>query len=480
MLTLLLLTSFALAEDDWGDDDDSGFDTTEAVEVVVTARSKWSYGGFLKSQAALWANRLDHDALAMARQTGKIWTRYSGESWRFHASLQAEVDPVFLLDDTVDDATKAAYGWYVQPRELWVSRDVGSTEVAFGRQVVTWGEGTILSPLDKVNARDTRDPGMTDLDELRIPVTMLRNTTFLGAHRLEFLTVIESDFGRRGTPEGPFGAVPTMVQTADISPALLDEISRDELLELFDTNWSDVEPRFSATLPQFFARWHYRGTKVDLGLYAASLLDKTGVLTNPDLGEYDALDDIITEGETFVLSIPFAHPRYSLIGQSTAFALGDFVLRSEFTAELGKQVNLGSFINDSYKFNSITMDRDIYTVMGGLTYTPSMQTRVDIEASTGFVPEGLTNITMPLGATQYAVRASHKMLRERLELTGMFLGVATDLSLGTAAGASAILEVGDGFHATLGYVMYRPGESLGPLYGLSDHDRIFGALRRTF
>jgi hypothetical protein len=481
MLTLLLLSSFALAEEDsvW-DDDDSGFDATEAEEVVITARSKWSYGGFLRSQAALWANRLDDDALAMARQTGKLWTRYSGDTWRFHASLQAEVDPVYLLDDTADAATKEAYGWYVQPRELWVSRDIGTTEVAFGRQVVTWGEGTILSPLDKVNARDARDPGMADLDTLKIPVTMLRNTTFLGKHRFEILTVIESDYGQRGSPEGPFGAVPTMIQTAEIAPALLDEISRDELLEMFDTSWTDVEPRFSATLPQFFGRMLFRFNNVDLGLYAASLLDKSGVLTNPDLGEYDALDEIIADGNPFALQLPFAHPRYTLVGQSTALAVGAFVLRSEFTAELNKEVNLGTFINDSYEFNSIRLAGNIYTVMGGVTYTPSMSTRLDIEASKGFAPDILINSTLPLDTLQYAVRASQKMMKDRLELTGMFLGIGSTLQLGSAAGISADLEISDGLRATLGYIMYSPGESLGPLYGLSEHDRVFGTIKRAF
>jgi hypothetical protein len=155
-------------------------------------------------------------------------------------------------------------------------------------------------------------------------------------------------------------------------------------------------------------------------------------------------------------------------------------LRSEFTAELNKEVNLGTFINDSYEFNSIRLAGNIYTVMGGVTYTPSMSTRLDIEASKGFAPDILINSTLPLDTLQYAVRASQKMMKDRLELTGMFLGIGSTLQLGSAAGISADLEISDGLRATLGYIMYSPGESLGPLYGLSEHDRVFGSIKRAF
>ena len=120
----------------------------------------------------------------------------------------------------------------------------------------------ILSPTDVVNARDTRDPGMTDLDDLRRPVTMLRLQAFLGNHRLEILGVPEADFGLRSSPEGPYGLMPGLAEASE-SPTFVDS---QELLAQIDTDWTHVQPRWALTQFQAFARWSWRGPGIDLAL----------------------------------------------------------------------------------------------------------------------------------------------------------------------------------------------------------------------
>ena len=453
----------------WGDGDDAGFADTSAVADDADERP-WRFSGVLRTQEALWVERLPEEPVALARQAAELSLHLSWNDVLAKATVHGEVDPKYLLTDAYDDVVRT-YGWRLEPRELWVGTSLGPVELTAGRQVVAWGEGLILSPVDVVNARDTRDPGMTDLDDLRRPVTMLRIQAFLGSHRFEVLGVPESDFGLRSSPEGPYGLMPGLAAAAE-SP---DFISTDELLAQIDTEYTDIQSRWAVDQFQAFARWTWRGPGFDLAAYGATLLDKQGVIVNPE-GEVNLLQ--ATE-----LAIPLDHRRYTLAGLSGSAVVRRFALRAELVAEWGRAYNFGDIVRADTTgptFTALSTDRDVYTGMIGATWTGVSNLRVDVEASRGYLPQGRANLTMPVGETQYALRLSYLTLSDRLSLDAFAAGLGTRLQYGFIASAAATYELSDGLHATLGYVTYQPSDQVGPLIGMDTHDRLFAQVKWRF
>ncbi len=456
-------------EDGWGDDtDEAGFaDTT--TETDEAADRPWTFSGYLRSQEALWVQRLTTEPVALVRQTAELTVDLSWNEIRARATVHGEVDPKWLLTDQYDDVART-YGWRLEPRELWVGTSYGPVELTAGRQVVAWGEGLVLSPTDVVNARDNRDPGMTDIADLRRPVTMLRVQAFLNTHRFEVMYVPEADFGLRSSPEGPYGLMPGLAANAE-SP---DFVDAEELLAKIDTSWEDVQPRWALNQWQVFGRWTWRGPGFDLALYGASLLDKQGVLSTPE--DPYLLD--VTE-----LAIPLDHQRYTFAGFSAPAVVRSFAFRTVVAAEWGRRYIAGDLIlatNDGPMVTAARTERAVYTAMLGLTWTGVKNLRVDAEASRGYLPRGRTNLTMPVGETQYALRVSYLMLDERLSLDALAAGLGTRLEYGFVASLAATYEVKDGFHATLGYVTYQPSDLVGPLIGMDTHDRLFAQVKYSF
>ncbi len=465
-------------EDDWGEDDwgeggdELGFADAGAIEEV-TAPSPWSIGGFLRSQEALWVERLDSEPLGLARQTGELSLRYSQGSLRAVATIRGEVDPYYLSTDRYEPATRENYGWLLQPRELWVGGAFGALDISAGRQVVTWGEGLIISPVDRVNARDLRDPGVTEFSDLRLPVTMLRLQAFLGSHRLELMAVPESDFGLRSDPEGPYGYIPGVAAEAEV-PEFIDI---DAILERVDTSYVDLQSRWDLKQTQAFARWSWRGPGVDLAVYGARVLDKQGVFATPDPNP-DLLDPELTE-----LAIPLDHQPYWFAGLSGSAVAGSLVIRWEGAGEFGRRYNIGDLVattSTGASIYALSTEKTVYTGMLGLGYTGIKRTRIDAELSKGLVVDGTANLLFPVGAAQYALRVSHSLLRERLELSALGGGIGWGLEYGWLVTGTGTYELADGLHAGLGYVTYHPGEELGPLVGFDTHDRLFTTVRWDF
>ena len=508
ILACLALTTTALAQDDdWGDDDwgDDGDDVgfadagpTSGPEEV----SPWTLSGYLRTQEALWINRLDTEPLGLSRQTAELTVRYRKGAVTGVATGHGEIDPYYLTTDNYDDATRDVYGYLLQPRELFVAVEQGAFELSAGRQKVTWGEGVMISPVNVINAPDLRDPGTVDLSDARLPVTMLRASAFLGDHRLEVMLIPEADFGLRSSPEGPFGPIPGIAAQADV-PEFIDV---DDLLAQIDMSYEhnpgtfdaergtyeQLDNRWSPGTWQYMARWGWRGRGVDLGVYGGRTLDKLGTIGTPE-DSPNLIDPELTE-----IAIPLNHATYWIAGLSGAAAVKSVLFRWEGAAEINRPYNIGDIIaptSTGASFYTIVSANTVYTGMLGVGYTGLPRTRIDVELSDGIVKDGGANLTFPVAQAQLAARASHSLMRERIELVGLFAGMGLTLPGEDDSGAaqefdmlqygwfgslSGSYELADGLHGTLGYVTYHEGEELSPLIGFNTHDRLFAQVRWYF
>jgi len=415
----------------------------------------------------LWVERLDANPFAKGRQSVDLVLSYRAGIFRLRAAGHAEYDLAYLVDrSTYGQPTLDAYEWLLNTRDVLVALSPGDFEITLGRQIVAWGEGDTLSPLDVVNPRDLREPGLSDLDDLRLPVLATRVAWFHGAHRVEVMAIHEADYGYRSPPLGPFSPFRAAILANPVAATLLDGKA---------LRYDHAPARFSAEGQQLLGRWLMHGAGVDLGAYAAWVLDRQGVLAQPDLAA------ALTATE---IALPLEHLRYGVLGTSGAVPLSTsgFVLKWEAGLELGRPVNTGTVDPLALRIERA----DLLQTMLGLTWKGSgalSDLLVAVEAAKpvfmgagGRPKELLFDMDDPM----FAVRATYDLLSQRLHLLLAWSMVGWQADQGWLLRGQAAYDLIDALSLTAGFMTYQPGDELGLLSGLDRHDRVFLRLRWDF
>lgn len=460
----------ALAQDDWGDDegwpdDDPGFAPLPVAPPPAPPPARnLSVTGFLRSDLELWAERLDDDPFAKWRQSLDLALAYESDRLRVLLAGHAEYDFAYLVDrERFDAATIDTYAYRLLNGEQYLGLTLGPVDLTLGRQIVAWGEGDVVSPLDVVNPRDLREPGLADLDDLRLAVLASRVGFFAGQHRFEAMVVHESYFGERAPPLGEFSPFRAVLADDPMAAAFFAGKS---------LRYRHVQGRWEADAQQYLGRWVYKGPGVDLGLYGASVLDKQGVVVLPPLAELLTATDI---------AVPLDHRRYTVAGHSGATAFGSLLLKWEIAADIDRPFNVG---DTSAAVPEIDVaEGTLLTGLLNLTWTGISDTTISLEAAKGVFLDEPDDLLFPADATLLALRAHHRLLAERLTLSLAATSIGLDPFLGFLARAEALYELADGVKVGVGYITYQPHEedgTFGPFAGFEEHDRVFTRLRWDF
>ncbi len=457
-MILVLLVAAALAQDDdWGDGgDDAGFGDFDVPEVDAPPPppKPLQVGFTVRKDDAVWLSK-QPVRFAKARQTLDVWTRYSQDDFRAELAVHGEVDLMpWVIESDFDQASKRVYGRQLFVREAFLAASEGPVDFTLGRQVVAWGTGQLINPVDVVNPRDLREPGLADLDDIRLPIGGARLGWFGNGHRVELLVVPVPEWGLRTPPNGPFGPLPGLLSDA---PELVQSALGDRELDYVHTpgQW---EPGHTQT----FARWTHTGEGLDTGIYAASVLDQQGILSLPEPAV------ILQDGP---IDIPLDHPRYTMLGASAAGPAGPFVLRGEVAMNLDKPINVGQL--DGLLPQLGTAEATLVTAMVGGSWQ-SGSSAVDVELSEGFFHGGPPDdLLFRPDSGAMALRFSQTAARERLRFDVVGLGWGWDLRYGAIVRASASYTLRDGMKVMLGAITYREGREVGPTVGLGEHERVY-------
>ncbi len=161
---------------------------------------------FSTRQKAPLPGQADYRGLTMTRA---LWVPElqidSPSTWRVRLGARSFYDGTFRIKgrDEYTRETLDEYEWESELREATVSGSLSqSLDVTLGRQIVSWGYSDFLRAVDVLNPLDQRDPGLTDLADIRLPVTMTRWDYYAEPFRLQFVTVHEFESNRLV----PFGA----------------------------------------------------------------------------------------------------------------------------------------------------------------------------------------------------------------------------------------------------------------------------------
>ncbi len=439
-----------------------------------------SLTGFYRSDWSTWAERWGGDDARRAWSRGRqgldlIYT-WKRDALRVRLHGHGEYDLRYLGDDLhdidadlpgatddFDDATARVHGRQLVPREALAALSLGAVEVTVGRQIVAWGEGDALSPLDVVNPRDLREPGMADLDDLRMSVLATRVGVFFDDHRVEAMVIHEADFGLRSPPFGPYSPFPSLVGAAGSSDAAA-------FLSGKSFRYRHAEARFALDQQQPMLRWVYKGPGVDLGLYAAYVMDRQGVVELPETSALGASDTV---------EVTLRHPAYALLGTSGAWAWDALLVKWELAAALDRSYTTG---NGEAFPPALGVDQgSAVDVMVGITWSPDTTTQLALEGARSTFVDAPAGLQFPADLPQVAFRISKRLLRERLVLLGALsvIGLEAD-ERGFLGRVQANYEMADGLSGTVGFVHYDPSADLGPLSGLGEHDQVFVSGRWDF
>ena len=125
--------------------------------------------------------------------------------WRMHASGHGFYDAFYALRGREDfsSAILETMERSLEPGEAWLRGRLGSWgDLTLGRQIAVWGRSDTLRVTDALNPMDNREPGLTDIDALRLPLTMARIDLYAGAWTLSAFAIGEMRFNENP----PFGA----------------------------------------------------------------------------------------------------------------------------------------------------------------------------------------------------------------------------------------------------------------------------------
>jgi hypothetical protein len=466
-------------EADWGDEEDgdwgeedSGFDSSvfdaSFSDVKLAAPSDWSLTGFARSAWGLWTERLEDEPWAKGRQSLDLEATYKKDGLRGVLAGHAEYDLRYLHQrDLFDDATLEAYEWQVLGREMFVAYSWERVEVTLGRQIVAWGEGDALSPLDVVNPRDLREPGVSDLEDIRLAVLASRLGYFVGDHRLELMVIHEAEFGLRSPPFGPYSPLPELLASDPTAAALLGDKT---------IRFADEQERFAGNTQQVLARWVYKGPGIDLGVLGGYVLDKQGVIGDlVDLSDPAALAAFAGADE---VNLNLDHQHYGVVGTSGARAWGSVLLKWELGLELDRPLNVQTQGALGPEFGVVRTD--LIQTMAGLSWTPEPEILLALEVLKPFRTETIEDLLFDIDEPTLALRFSWRGLNERLTVGGGASALGLQAEQGWLVGVDASYEAVQSLFVALGYTTIHPGESFGFLSGLDTHDQLTARLRYDF
>jgi len=137
--------------------------------------------------------------------------------------------------------------------EVWLLGSItGRLDLKAGRQIVVWGKSDNIRVTDVLNPLDLREPGLTDLENLRLPVTMTKLDYFIWGLNLSGIVLHEIRYNK----EPEFGS--DFFQTVQPLPTT----------ETPDKGFDIDNTEFALALHGIFHGW-------DASLYGAYFYDDT-------------------------------------------------------------------------------------------------------------------------------------------------------------------------------------------------------------
>lgn len=420
-----------------------GFEEESAPAVATAAKDSdkqpWQFGGSFTLGAAY---NYAHDAPAasetdyrgLSRLRGKLNLEFDAglpRTWRAHLAGNAFYDAAYAINsrDDYPDAVVADYESEAELGEAWLQGRLNrQTDLKLGRQIVVWGKSDNIRITDILNPLDNREPGMVDIEDLRLPLTMARLDYYRGDWGISAMAIPEIRFNKNPPYGSEFypGATP-----------LPGEIVPDD---------GGENTEYALAANGIFSGW-------DLSFYWAQHFDDAAYL--------------VTNGGTPQLQ----HNRLTMTGVAANVAIDNWLLKGEAAHFSGLAYN--SLPNESLRRTDVLL---------GIEYAGFSETTVSLEIANrhihGYEAVLATERIME-DEWQTALRYQGDFMHARLHLLALVSAFGEQLDDGGFGRYSVAYDLADALTVTGGLVSYEGGVKL-PFNRIGDNDRLFLELKYSF
>lgn len=426
------------------DDIIKGFDDNEqtADSTPIKAPSPISLNGHLKIGAAY---NTSHKATETGETDWRGWSRLKTEAglelqikchdhWRLLINGKYFYDWSYSLKGR-DEFRDEVLDQYEKKAELGEAYLQGRLnhhlDLKAGRQIVVWGRSDNIRVTDVLNPLDFREPGLIDIEELRLPVTMTRMDGYWGSWNLTAIAGHEIRFNKNPV----FGH--------DFFPG---------------TSPLPPEEKFS-----------------NGGSHTEWALALNGIFIGKDLSFYWA--DLYEE-DTHVEWTPVAtlvreHARVTMWGVAGSLAVGNWLLIGE-----------GTYWHKLKFFNVTGQTFDRLDALIGIEYNGWIDTTVSLDWAVRhiFDFDGRTEAAPDYAqkdAIETALRISKNFLNDTLEVTVLAMLYGTLGQDGALERLSLKYEWSDTVSTTVGVALYQSGDTY-RLSNIEENDRIYWEIKYSF
>jgi hypothetical protein len=416
-------------------------DTTseKAPESAAITQKPWTIGGAVTlgtaynfAHSAPATGETDYRGLSRLRSKLNIEFDYDiAPKWRTHIAGYGFYDAAYQINgrDNYSSEVLDAYESETELGEAWLQGKLTqSVDLKLGRQIVVWGKSDNIRVTDIINPLDNREPGMVDIEDLRLPLTMARLDYYIGDWGLTALAIPEIRFNKNPAFGSDFYPYPTAMPK-EITPA---------------DGGNHTEYAFAAN--GIFSGW-------DLSLYWAQL--------------YDDTPHRVMVGSTPQLQ----HSRLTMTGLAANAAVDNWLLKAE----------LAYF--DGLEYSSLPgQSVQRMDTLLGVEYSGFSETTLSLEVVNRHVANydsALLSDGIVEDEWQTALRYQGDFMHARLHLLALLSAFGDDLADGGFSRYSAAYDIADALTVTGGIVTYQEGNKL-PFGTVYDNDRLFVDLKYSF
>ena len=423
-------------------------------EDLAPADRTWELTGSFSLETAV--NYIDHDSATGTDYTGVQKLRGKVDlqldfdlplNWKGRFEAYGFYDAAYRIQgrDDYTDEVITEYEWEIDSQEMWFQGEVLEyLDLKIGRQSLNWGRSETLRVLDILNPIDNREPALADIEDLRLPVTMVRADYYWRPWSLTVVALPEIRFDRRppvGSDFNPFAVVPPQKK-----PSATFE----------NTEWA-------AAVTGVFEGW-------DVSLHLARYWNDI---------------PYVTASDTSPTGLVEKHSRVFLAGVGGNYTIGSWLLKAELAYLDGLDFPIVERVQDTPGGPVPivgTRERGRLDVLGGLEYYGIAETTISFDIVNRHITDfdrRMTAFDAEENFLESALRISSDFFNDRLRTTILGIMFGEHAQDGSIVRVQADYDLRDALVLTGGLVLYQNGDP--EIFGdIGDNDRLFFRIEYSF
>ncbi len=430
--------------------------------------------------------------------------------WKARAQGFIFYDFAYLLNgrNNYTDGVLDDYEWQAEVLDFWIEGSVlDNLDLRLGRQVVNWGRSDTLRVNDVLNPLNNREPGLVDIEDLRLPVTMAKADYYWGPWSITAILVPEIRYdydppvGSDFFPVVSFDDLPALGLPANFdSMGLILQAGTLAYVELLRSGLEEQGRSFLAQEParKESDQW---GSPPE---FAGSI---SGIFSGWDISLYwsytyqNRASTVINLAD-FSTPIPVDDNRIVMVGAGSNYTVGSWLLKAElaYLDDLSYQVlvpdwslcpinNLfdiaGHVISLCLPMRADTLTKSRLDTMLGVEYYGISDFNIALEVAyrhlfdydpiLQYLPNYLHENNVEI-----ALRLGYDMMNTRLKLSALGLSLLSEAGHhGSTMRLSASYELTEALTMSGGLLYFFEGEGP-PFDSWADNDRLFLKLKYSF